>query len=222
MQAIDYAVTRLTETHTVQTDAGPVEWPPLVVWLERSVTEVVKRGGAGGNGAGIPIDFEALRLLDRIKREVAWMREALYMPRKGDGLLSDVAAAWARTKELRASGDVPDDQWERICEAFEDWVQAIISEQEARARMMELTVPCPSCGTRWILEDQDGEEKRRSAVWIEYGEGRAPVAECRAPDCGTMWAGWREITTLGVTVGVEQNVEILAACGIDMTGVVGA
>ena len=222
METIDYAVARLTEHHTVQTDAGPVEWPPLIMWLERSVTEVVKRGGAGSGGTGLPIDFEALRLLDRIKREAAWMREALYMPRRETDLTADIAQAWARTNELRNSGDVPDDQWERICEAFTDWVQAITAEQEARARMMELTVPCPHCGTRWILEDQDGEEKRRSAVWIEFGEGRAPVAECRATDCGTMWAGWREVAKLGVTVGVEQDLAVLAACGIDMTGVVSA
>ena len=216
MQTIDYAVTRLTETHTEQTDAGPTEWPPLIVWLEQSVTDVVKRGGAGSNGAGIPIDFEALRILDRIKRETVWMREALYMPRRTGSLLFDVAQAWARTKQLRGSGDVPDDQWERIGEAFEDWVQTIIAEQEARARKMELTVPCPACGHRWILEGED----RKSAVVIEFGEGRAPVAECRAEGCERIWAGWEQVSALGLTVGALPDLAVLKACGIDTDAII--
>lgn len=216
MEATARAVVRLTETHTEHTDAGPTEWPPLIVWLEQSVTEVVKRGGAGSNGAGIPIDFEALRLLDRIKRETVWIREALYMPRRVGSLLHDIAQAWARTKQLRGGGDVPDDQWERICEALEGWVSEIIAEQETRARKMELTVPCPACDTRWIIEGED----RKAAVVIEFGGGRAPVAECRAEGCERMWAGWEQVHTLGITVGAEPDLAVLKACGLDTDGII--
>lgn len=216
MENIDYAVTRLTETHTEQTEAGPTEWPPLITWLDRSVTEVVKRGGAGTGGAGIPIDFEALRLLDRIKRETAWIREALYMPRRAADLLADVREAWKRCKTLRLSGDVPDDQWESIGDAFQDWAHAIIAEQGERPRKMELTVPCPACDTRWILED----DERKSAVVIEFGEGRAPVAECRAEGCEKLWAGWEQVSALGLTIGAMPDLEILEACGIDTSGII--
>ena len=44
-------------------------------------TEGVKRGKTGMSRAGIPIDFEALRLLGHLKREIVWMRETLYIPR---------------------------------------------------------------------------------------------------------------------------------------------
>lgn len=214
--AVDDAVMRLTETHTVHTEAGPTEWPPLIEWLERSVTEVVKRGGAGSGGDGIPIDFEALRLLDRIKRETVWMREALYMPRKQGSLIFDMAQAWARTKQLRCSGDIPDDQWERIGDAFIGWVADILKEQEARARKMELTVACPACDTRWIIDGED----RKSAVVIEFGEGRAPVAECRAEGCERIWAGWAQVHALGVTVGAVSDAAVLAACGLDTSGII--
>ncbi|MBC9954928.1 hypothetical protein ICM05_09785 [Leucobacter sp. cx-42] len=218
METTERAVTRLTSTHTEHTDAGPVEWPPLIEWLNTSITEVVKRGGAGSGGTGLPLDFEALRLLERIKRETAWMREALYMQRSTVALTASIRETWTRANELRRSGDVPDDQWERITEGIEDWVASIVAEQDQRANLMELTVPCPACGTRWVLEEQDGAEKRRSAVRIEYAEGRAPVASCHAAECEKLWVGWEQLALLGITLNANQDREVLAACGINIPG----
>ncbi|WP_053387012.1 DUF7341 domain-containing protein [Leucobacter japonicus] len=221
MESTERAVTRLTEPHTELTEAGPVEWPALIDWLNDAITEQVKRGQAGSGGTGSPIDMAALGLLQRIEKGVRQLREALYLPimRDAKAALRD---AWDAAKTQRATGDLDDDQqWERITDAIPGWVLEIEQEWDDRTRRMELTVPCPRCGERWLLEpvgDGVSEPKRRAAVWIEYADMRAPVAECRNPDCAAIWAGWDAIAQLGYTVGADQNAEVLAACGIDLRG----
>ena len=220
MESTERAVVRLTEDHTEMTEAGPVEWPPLLDWLDQAVTEQVKRGSAGSGGTGSPIDMGALALLQRIEKGARQLREALYLPIMRDlkGALRD---AWDSARTMRATGDLDDDQqWESITDAFPGWVLEIEQEWDDRTRRMELTVPCPRCSTRWILEGDDGDAKappkRRAAVWIEYAEGRAPVAECRVADCAAMWVGWAEVAKLGYTLGASQDGDVLAACGIDL------
>ena len=203
------------------TEAGATEWPPLLSWLEQSVTEVVKRGGAGSNGAGIPIDFEALRILNHIKHKCGQIREALYLPKKTSDLIHDVAEVWKAAREAHKKNEVDDARWALICDEIESWVQMITAEQDVRPRKMELVVPCPRCGTRWISEPVDDSnptigEDRKTAVVIEYADGRAPVAECRVDGCGAMWAGWAQIAQLGFTVQADMNLEVLAACGIKL------
>lgn len=222
MESTERAVVRLTEPHTEHTDAGPVEWPPLLVWLEQSVTEVVKRGGAGSNGAGVPIDFEALHLLNRIRKACGQIREALFLTRKTGNLATDTAEAWTITKLARDRHEVDDAQWERICDEFEKWVQQITAEQDVRARKMELTVPCPRCGNRWVEEAVDAlhpelGSDRKPAVVIEYAEGRAPIAECRVAGCEAMWVGWAQVAQLGFIVQANMDLAVLDACGIDLS-----
>lgn len=215
MEATERAIVRLTEHHTELTEGGTVEWPPLLVWLNGAVTEQVKRGQAGSGGTGSPIDMAALALLQRIEKGVRQMREVLYLPiaKPSTGMVRET---WDIAQMFRSNGELDDDQWESITDAFPTWVTEIESEWDGRTRRMELTVPCPRCETRWILEPDNGEDKRRSAVWVEYSEGRAPVAECRVEGCGAMWVGWADVARLGYSVGAVQNAEVLAACGIDL------
>jgi len=224
MESTERAVVRLTEAHTEMTEAGAVEWPPLLSWLEQSVTEMVKRGGAGSGGAGIPIDFEALKLLERIKHETKELRGSLFLYGKLPPIIRAVAELWATAKKDRKQRKVDDEQWSHIAGSIESWVEAIEGEQSQRPRKMELIVPCPRCGNRWIQEHHlvDGEEvpdpngERKAAVVIEFGDSRAPVAECRVAGCEAIWAGWKQIRMLGVTVGAEQNLAILEAAGIHL------
>lgn len=215
MEATARAVVRLTEHHTELTEAGAVDWPPLLVWLNDAVTEQVKRGQAGSGGTGSPINTEALVILQRIETGMKQMRQALYLPPMRD-LMQAVPDTWGRAQAFRHNGELEDQQWERICDAFPKWVADIEAEWDDRARMMEVTVPCPKCGERWVLEDDNGTEKRRSAIIVEYAEGRAPTAECRTAECGGFWVGWGDVARLGFTLGADQNLEILAACGIDL------
>lgn len=224
MQNTERAVERLTQDHTEHTDAGATEWPPLITWLEQSVTEMVKRGGAGSGGAGIPIDFEALRLLDSIKKDVRRIRKGLFMFGRTPELIEAVKTTWEAAKHDREHGKIDDTEWEIINDTITGWAASIEGEQSTRPRKMELIVPCPRCGHRWIQDhikidgvdvpDPNGE--RKAAVVIEFGEGRAPVAECRVADCEAIWAGWKQVGLLGVTVGAEQNLAILEAAGIKL------
>lgn len=219
MEATARAVVRLTEAHTEMTEAGAVDWPPLLVWLNDAVTEQVKRGGAGSGGTGSPINTEALVILQRIETGMKQMRQALYLPPMRD-LMAAVPDTWGRAQAFRHNGELEDQQWERICDAFPKWVADIEAEWDDRTRRMEVTVPCPSCGERWVLEadedDRHSAGKRRSAIIVEWAEGRAPTAECRAADCGLFQVGWEAVARLGFTIGAEQNLEILKACGIDL------
>lgn len=220
MESTERAVVRLTEDHTEMTEAGATEWPPLLRWLEQSVTEMVKRGGAGSSGAGIPIDFEALRVLDDVKKACGQIREAMYLPKRGHGLISDVVEAWAASKQARNRQEVDDAQWAKITDELESWVSRIEAEQNMRPRKMELTVPCPNCGNRWFEETPDEnypeDRDQKPAVVIEFGEGRAPVAECRVPACEAMWAGWKQVAMLGFTIQADMDLAVLEACGIKL------
>lgn len=219
MDSAEYAVSRLTEHHSVMTDAGEVTWPPLLVWLNDAVTEQVKRGQAGSGGTGSPINTEALVILQRIEAGMKQMRQALYLPPMRDLMLA-VPDTWGRAQTYRHNGELEDQQWERICDAFPKWVADIEAEWDDRTRRMEVIVPCPSCGERWILEADENDKHsagtRRSAIVVEWAEGRAPTAECRAADCGLFQVGWEAVARLGFTIGAEQNLEILKACGIDL------
>ncbi|QIK63202.1 hypothetical protein G7068_08330 [Leucobacter viscericola] len=210
--AAERAIVRLTQPHTEMTEAGAVDWPPLLDWLDRSITEVVKRGGAGSNGLGIPINFGALRVLNDIRRANGRIREGLYLAKQSgsNALLADVAEAWTVARRSRSQGELADGQWLQVCEEVESWVVRIEAEQNVRPRQMELTVPCPRCEARWVL---DGGE-RRAAVVIEYAEGRAPIAECRAEECEALWVGWSEITKLGFSVQASVDTAVLESCGI--------
>lgn len=222
MESTERAVTRLTEPHTEIAGGGhSTEWPPLLDWLDNAIREQVKRGSAGGGGSPSPIDLTALALFQRIEYGVRQMREALYLPIMRD-VKGAIREAWDAAKTYRASGEMDDDQqWERICDAFPRWVADIETEWDDRTRRMEMTVPCPSCGTRWVLEKDDPrdpreEPKRRSAVWVEFAEGRAPVGECRALECGAYWVGYTDMAKLGIAIGATPDAEVLAACGIEL------
>lgn len=217
------AVERLTEEHTEYADGHPVEWPPLLAYLEQSVTEVVSRNGGGGGGNGIPLNEDAMLLLDRVKKRIRMMGAALYLPLTGD-IITDTQAAWARAQDERAGGHMDDAAWESICDEFPDWVQRIEAEDD-RPRRLEMTTPCPRCGARWVYEidrdlydvtDESQSAPRKAAVVVEWNTGRAPVAECRAPECRTLWAGWAEVAALGFTLGASQDLAVLEACGITL------
>lgn len=210
MQDTERAVERLTQAHTEHTDAGPVEWPPLLEWLESAVTEVVGRSGGGAGGGGVPLNTDALDLLKYIDGRIKLMREALYQRSVGTRV-EDTKLAWSIAVTERQGGRMDDQQWENITDEFTNWVQRIEAEDD-RPRKMELTVPCPRCEQRWIMDD----DQRVSAIRIEFKAGGAPVAECRNPDCLALWVGWSDVAKLGYVVGAEQNITVLAACGIEV------
>lgn len=216
MEATSYAVERLTMAHTVDTEGRLIEWPPLLVWLETRVTEIVGRKGGGASGTGVPLNVDALELLQRIDRRLKQLLEALYLRGSADRV-ADVRLVWEQTRLERAGGRMDDDQWELITAELQGWVHAIEAEDD-RPRKMELTVPCPRCGERWMLDELG---QRVAAVVVEFSEGRAPIAECRRDVCGALWVGWADVARLGFTVGAVQDGAVLAACGVDAPQMLG-
>ncbi len=219
MQDTERAVERLTTAHTEHTDAGPVEWPPLLTWLKSRVTEIVGRKGGSSAGAGVPLNAEALEVLNYIEGRYRLMCAAAFIAPTAD-IVAGVTRVWQILRDDRNGGRIDDSAWERIETEFPDWVTRIEAEDD-RPRKMELTVPCPRCDERWVTEAVDPKrpdlDKRVAAVVIEFAPGRAPVAECRASECGAMWAGWGDVARLGFTVGAEQDRAVLAAAGISVS-----
>lgn len=214
MEAISRAVVRLTEDHTEHTEAGVTEWPPLLVWLEDAITEVVGRSGGAGGG-GVPLNTDALELLNYIDGRIKLMRDALHLKPLG-ARIDEVERLWRTAQDERAGGRMDDEQWETIGDEFIGWVHRIEAEDD-RPRKLELTVPCPRCEQRWVMEN----DQRVSAIRIEFKAGQAPVADCRNQDCLAIWAGWKDVAALGYTVGAEQNIAVLEACGIKIPTLAG-
>lgn len=194
--AADYAVFRLTQQHTVATEAGDVDWEPLLDWLKSSVTEIVGRRG-GGSGSGIPLNTEALKLLEHIRFRLKIMRKDLYVTSAGD-LINDVQLVWKRAQEFFQRGELTDEQIDGFGAEFQDWV-ARIEAEENRPYRMEITVSCLECSERWVLVQNE----RVSAVVVEVREGLAPVAECRA--CGKIWVGWESLSRVGSEMGAVMK-----------------
>lgn len=219
--ATDRDVERLTHPHTLAVEGQATDWPPLIDWIRGAVTEQVARGGTGSGDGRSPINEGALAIVRRIERGVMHLRGWLYLAPRAADTKADLAEAWKVAHDYRAKGELDDEAWERIIDRFGQWVADIEAEWEDRPSRMELVVPCPKCGARYILDtpdEDDGPEvvKQRAAVVIEYAEGRAPIAECRALDCGGHWVGWAAISELGSSVNVKPQLAVLAACGIEL------
>lgn len=226
MNNAERAVERLTQHHTEIENGHPVEWPPLLDWLERSITEVTGRSGGSGEG-GSPFNENAWRLQQRITRRLRLIHEALFIAWDPSNLTAATELAWATTQAERNGGRMDDSQWESISDEFIDWVQRIEAEDN---RPMSLPLEqCPRCGARrvYATRDEDGErayvtdapsenDSPRPAITVEWDEGRLPVAECRNPDCDGHWVGWEAIAGLGYTLGATQDLAVLEACGISL------
>lgn len=225
MSDVARAVERLTQPHTEVENGHPVEWPPLLEWLEQSIHEVTGRTGGSGDG-GAPFNEDALRLKKRITKRLKLIYDALYMPWTPN-LIQATEAAWRYAQEERNGGRMDDQQWEMIGEEFINWVQRIEAEDN---RPMSLPLDrCPRCsvsrvypardsdGERiYLLDPQHHDDPAKPAVVIEWDEGRAPVGECRSPECDGYWVGWQAVANLGFTLGATQDLAVLSACGITL------
>lgn len=209
MNVTEYAVHRLTEPHTIQVEGHTTEWVPLLLWIKERVTANDGRGNGSG-GIGIPLNDDALEVLQNIETKYRELCATVRLAANND-LVAGVRQLWETIVTEQAGGRLTDQQWESMCDEFPAWVAQIEGEQE-KPRKMELTVPCPRCENRWLIDDLG---RRVSAVVVEFAPGRAPVAECRVTECAALWAGWAQVARLGFTIGAEQDVHVLAACGID-------
>ena len=203
----DEAVRKLTETHEEIAGSGAL-WPPLLEWLEDLAVQK-RTKGKQANSPGIPLNEDALQLRDKIDGQLKLMREALGFQK--DNRIDDTITAWIRAKHLYQSGALEQEVFLRFVDEFKSWVTLILSLSEIPTKL-ELTVPCPRCEQRWVMDGDD----RRAAVVVEYRPGQVPVGECRNDECEAIWAGWEQISRLGITVGSGVDMKVLEACGISL------
>lgn len=98
-------------------------------------------------------------------------------------------------------------QWARLLETY-------LHAVEHQARPVRLrNSPCPTCGTRQVTIDQDGENVVVPALLVDFRDGYVRAAECSA--CGETWWRGPDLERLAVDLGVAAPVSDtpnVAAC----------
>lgn len=208
------AVNKLASTHTVSTPAGDTIRGPLLDWAEEMVTTQDSGGGSGSSGPGVPINDRAFDLVQTIRQELNLMCQA-YGVHHADTLAGLTRSVWASAHAAWLLSRVEAHAWRALTRTLVRWV-AQIEAQADRPRTMELTVPCPQCGYRWVPDENDN---RTAAITIQYLPDQPPVAECQWSECGGEWSGWEEVQKLGATIGAAQDRAVLAACGLPVPSI---
>lgn len=207
MDAIEYAVTRLTETHTVHLEGAEYECEPLLTQLREAMTSSIGAGSGGGSGDGGLINVAAFTMWEQIDGVArAWLLELERF--RGDDIAGVIQRLIPAIKAAHANGILTDEQRDELNSYPARWV-TMIEDLFDPPHTKELTAPCPDCGERWVTnEERDPrgrvvETKQSAAVVIPVKRGRAIVAECRA--CGALWATESRLLELAEGMGIEVD-----------------
>lgn len=204
MQAIDYAVTRLTETHAVKVGDATGECEPLLEMLRKARYPNLGRT-KGGGGSGDMFDVKAVEMYETIDSGVrSWLN---HFRQEHAGDLLALTKQLHGTLEAEAAGDRLEDP-ERMFSMFTTWVDRIEDHFDP-PHEYELTAACPDCGAERIPEGDEpdkGKPDERPVKWavrISLRAGHAIIPECRS--CGKMWAGDGQLTALAEAMGIEVD-----------------
>lgn len=153
--------------------------------------------GAGGNGSGVPIDAEAMMILDRISRTLAdWSRWIMFDYRR-----KDVAYSIDRWHEAHVNSvrdrHLSDEAEQIACETVEQWVTDI-QKKFNPDKWREWEASCPKCGLRRITINDENRFAIRLNVTHVY-------AECGNPECDGYWAGIKGISELRYFANIEHD-----------------
>lgn len=205
LDAVD-ALTLPTHTLVVQTitingreteQSTRIEHPPLLTQLEDAIRGVMD--GSEGGAATVAFTrsvlnaaaLQAFMVIDGQIREWCQIEKATVSNHPGESLRSWYAARLSRLHD--------DDGWH--VKRLRRWESTILTTVQP-PRTLELTVPCPACGSdTWL--DFDGAVYRHP-VQVSYREGDADIlrdarASCRS--CSKTWRGSHELRLLtGETV----------------------
>ncbi len=153
--------------------------------------------GAGGNGSGVPIDAEAMMILDRISRTLAeWSRWIMFDYRRND--VSHSIAKWHEVHVNTVRDRHLSDEAEQIaCETVEHWVTDI-QKKFNPDKWREWEASCPKCGLRRITVNDENRFAIRLNVTQVY-------AECGNPECDGYWAGIKGISELRYFANIEHD-----------------
>jgi hypothetical protein len=153
--------------------------------------------GAGGNGSGVPIDAEAMIILDNISRTLGeWSRWIMFDYRRNDVVHSidkwyEVHVNSVRDRHLSDEGE------QVATETVEQWVRDI-QKKFNPDKWREWEASCPKCGLRRITVNDENRFAIRLNVTQVY-------AECGNPDCDGYWEGIKGISELRYFANIEHD-----------------
>lgn len=195
MESIDYAVTRLTETHAVKVGDAVGECAPLLEMLREARYPNLGRT-KGGGGSGDMFDVKAVEMYETIDAGVRSWLQHYRQDHTGD-LLEATARLYGVLLTEAAGGRLEDE--ERMFAMFPTWVDRIEDHFDP-PHEYELTADCPECGESHA-EDSEGQRKR--AVRVQVKSGRALIAECHA--CGALTVGQDALTSMAERMGIAVD-----------------
>lgn len=179
---LDDAVTLLTKPRTEYTtitdDEGKwlrvetVELPSLIETL-LTIPGGTKNGGSAD--PGVPIDADALEIMAQIKEHLSlWSRHIRFDYSRHN--LTESLASWhaAHTVAVRL-GHMGLEAEQDMVRTVESWVR-MIQRKFAPDKIDDLTDPCPLCGVRRVIID----DNERFAVRINWTQVHAQCANCAA------------------------------------------
>jgi hypothetical protein len=153
--------------------------------------------GAGGNGSGVPIDAEAMIILDGINRTLAeWSRWIMFDYRRNDVAHSivkwhEVHVNSVRDRHLSVEAE------QIATETVEQWVHDI-QKKFNPDKWREWKASCPKCGRRRITVN----DQNRFAIRINVTQA---YAECGNPECDGRWEGVKGISELRYFANIEDT-----------------
>lgn len=153
--------------------------------------------GAGGNGSGVPIDAEAMIILDRISRTLGeWSRWIMFEYRRNDVTHSidkwyEAHSNSVRDRHLSGEGE------QLATETVEQWVRDIQKKFDPD-KWREWEASCPKCGLRRITVNDENRFAIRLNVTQVY-------AECGNPECDGRWEGMEGLKELRYFANLEAD-----------------
>lgn len=153
--------------------------------------------GAGGNGSGVPIDAEAMIILDGISRTLAeWSRWIMFDYRRND--VAHSIDEWYAVHVNSVRDRHLSSEAEQIATTtVEQWVRDIEKKFDPD-RWREWKASCPKCGRRRITVNDENRFAIRLNVTQVY-------AECGNPVCDGYWAGMQGLKELRYFANIEDT-----------------
>jgi hypothetical protein len=177
-------VHRLTREHlTTGPDGKPASRPALLVELQGAVHPSKAASKNGVAGRPLPINADAVDLIQLIKHD-AHVDHYELRGFRFRGAISDLLNSYLLPVYVDLSAE-----WELyLAQVTLDWIDAVDALVRPRKPRRKLSVPCPHCGEQFYGEDRavcvtancwgEGEE------WLPAGQW-----DVRCENCGAEWKG---------------------------------
>lgn len=189
------AVDALTEKRRIQLWAGVSRRDDsLFVELRKAVVSNVGSGDGASKAARerTPLDVTAFTLLEEIDGRIrSWHLDYASRP---TGDISHALRTWYLmfTRNPKEESDIS-----KHVLILTGWARRIIDIIDP-PKTLELTVPCPECGRRWVTRGQGSEVESVAALTASLRGSEDYEASCAG--CGRRWAGVSQLRRLRILI----------------------